>query len=1219
MTDQVKPDAILSLIRGAETSRGYKDYSRYATIAPPKPVTQMTIKEVQQWQRKAARAGSKSVAVGGYQIIGKTFNGLVSEMGLTGDELFDANMQDQMGMRLLHRRGYNDWLNGSLSDEDFGNKLAQEWAGLPVMSGAKRGRSYYAGDGLNGANTGTSTVLAALTASRDGTPFDFPSRPGAGVSTQTPSTRNLTLADIDPNTNYTGADFEQIGETGIQPYRDRIDDRAVAEAQAANTPSFMEAAGLAIDEGWIATNVARQMGREDFIPDDNFQFNEELWTELTGDLPPAYQEGLDEATSEAHARALAGELHRSYETDLKLGNLGWTGVGLRFGAALTDPIAIAASVATEGTAAPLIYGSKTSRLGRFLRAGTAAGAVNAGIDGYLTSQDPVGQWEDIAFSAAAGFVLGGTLGALRKTPEDTALINAVRRTLEETEDAEIAAVARGAADGSIGAARVPVAEELSAAERVRLENEDAPTSAMGSVRLDRVGVLKQSENGITRRLAALMGEDAVGNADGSVNVRGASENVARETRVRFGRFYREYNSAFSDWRKEQGVSWWQSGPATRARFNNEVGMAVRRELDATSNAHVSKVAARIKAEFADLLQFGREHNIRGFDEIKSNYNYMTRRFRIQALDDLVTEYGEGPINQLVARSVMSANKKWRNANPGRAVGMEEIDYEDALKVAASYIKSIRSRKYGEFSLNRALSGQDMDTLKIMLDDAGMSPEEVTKISDKVRFQIDSSEKGRISNAKWRLDLDETYAFDAYGKDGVKRSVKIEDFLENDAEFLFTQYTRSVLGAGYMEDALSNFKVKDAEGELPAHAPSFETVKAYIASEAAQKGISPNKMNSEMRMLDNLYKAVMGIPVEPPSNTREAQRFLRDYNFSRIGGQLGVAQLAEIGNILGNGGMRVFIQNMPAMRRLYTTAKDGRFSDDMLNEIEAIWGFGTDLVRTSPHVKMDDIHGGTFEGRDYGASKLQKVDFGLQQAKKATSVFSGMAHINMALQRLNARVLVQRFMDDAAGKRGINPKRLAVMGISEDMHPRIQEQLRKYVDQSEGLIGRKVSRINIHKWDDLDAKNAFINGVDRWAKKSIQENDVGNMPDFMSYEFAKTIGQFRSFMMSAYSKQFLSGLHHRDWETFSAWATSMFFGGLFYMGQTQVNSIGRADRDEYLEERLSLENIGKAAFQRAAFSSVLPMAADFAWVVTHRARSDFEPRFCSSSSASRALA
>lgn len=80
----------------------------------------------------------------------------------------------------------------------------------------------------------------------------------------------------------------------------------------------------------------------------------------------------------------------------------------------------------------------------------------------------------------------------------------------------------------------------------------------------------------------------------------------------------------------------------------------------------------------------------------------------------------------------------------------------------------------------------------------------------------------------------------------------------------------------------------------------------------------------------------------------------------------------------------------------------------------------------------------------------------------------------------------------------------------------------------------------------------------------------------------------------YTKQLLAGVNARDWEAFSAAMTSMFFGGLFYVGQQILNAQGRPDKQEWLEERLSTASIGKAAFQRAAFSSFIPMGVDFLW-------------------------
>ncbi|MCL6286002.1 hypothetical protein M3P21_21025 [Ruegeria sp. 2012CJ41-6] len=1186
MTNSTSPNAVLGLIRGAETTKGYEDFYSKSVIAPPKPVTQMTVSEVREWQRRSVNAGSKSSAIGGYQIISKTFNGLVSDLGLTGDEVFDIELQDRMGMHLMARRGYNDWVTGKITDNQFANNLSKEWAGLPMVSGRKSGRSYYAGDGLNGATVTPGNVFEALNAARTGGPFEFQRSQGttAGGPRPAPSAYQASLEGIVPMETFEQRAIDAVENTPVSTFRSKAQELGFEQQAAAETPSWWDATKMAANEEWIGLNVAEQMGRKEFTPDASFRLTDDMWKEVTDDLDPVYHSGLEAATSEAHLRALSAQMQHEQKVDRDLSGLGWGGTGLRVGAAILDPAAIVASVATEGAAAPLIYSAKIGRVGRALRAGAAAGAVNAGIDGYLATQDQTMGWDDVAISAAAGFVLGGAVGGLRgRTPEDKAMAAAI----QDAEGDNIArAFSGGTADGSVGAARVPQDPNLSAAETVAAESASAPVTAFSSARIDRSAVLKSSESDVMRRVGAGLIEDGVGNADGSVNRFSVSEKVAREERVRTGRFYRTYNNAYRDWLKDQGKRmFWQHGAGERAEFNKQVSLAVRREIDAVSNKHVNAVASQMKKEFADLLEFGKQYGIRGFDEVKANHNYMVRRHRIDRIDDLVSEFGEGSINRLVARSIQKANRKWRNRNPGRAMAMDEIDYEDALSIAASYVKSIRSRRYGEFNLNRALAGQDIETLKMMLDDAGMSAEDVTRISDKVRFSVDSGEQGRMASAKWRLDIDETHREKLYSKSGVAREVSIEDMLENDAEQLFGQYVRSVTAAGHMEDFLKEFRVRDAEGNLPAHAPSFDTVKSYIAKEAGEKGMSAKQVNKEMRVLDNAHKLINGIPIEGASSFRTAQRFLRDFNFSRIGGQLGVAQMAELGNIVGNGGMRVLMQNIPAMRKIFANAKTGKFSDDFLNEIESIWGFGTDLERMNMAPMFDEM------GAVEHATSMQKADHFLQRSKKVTVLGSGMGHVNMVPQRLNARVLVQRFMDDATGRRDINPKRLRVMGISEELHPRIQEQLRKHVDQSTGMLGKKVNRVNIHKWDDVDAKNAFINGVDRWAKKSIQENDIGNMPDFMSKEAGKTIAQFRSFMLAAYVKQTLSGLHHRDWETASAFLTTMFFGGLFYVGQTHVNSLGREDRDEYLKDRLAPESLGKAAFQRSGFSSVVPLAAD----------------------------
>jgi hypothetical protein len=86
-------------------------------------------------------------------------------------------------------------------------------------------------------------------------------------------------------------------------------------------------------------------------------------------------------------------------------------------------------------------------------------------------------------------------------------------------------------------------------------------------------------------------------------------------------------------------------------------------------------------------------------------------------------------------------------------------------------------------------------------------------------------------------------------------------------------------------------------------------------------------------------------------------------------------------------------------------------------------------------------------------------------------------------------------------------------------------------------------------------------------------------------------QFRTFMLVSHAKQFLHNIKANDFKAYSAMMYSSAFAGLSYMAQTQVNSIGREDRKEFLEERLSVESVAKASFQRSSWAALFPGLID----------------------------
>jgi hypothetical protein len=99
------------------------------------PLTDMTVDEVLAWQKQdRAKTGAPSAAAGRSQIIETTLRGLKRELGLKGDEKFDADLQDRMRDQLLERRGLSAFRSGKMTAQAFIQGLRNEWEGLTKVS-----------------------------------------------------------------------------------------------------------------------------------------------------------------------------------------------------------------------------------------------------------------------------------------------------------------------------------------------------------------------------------------------------------------------------------------------------------------------------------------------------------------------------------------------------------------------------------------------------------------------------------------------------------------------------------------------------------------------------------------------------------------------------------------------------------------------------------------------------------------------------------------------------------------------------------------------------------------------------------------------------------------------------------------------------------------------------------------------------------------------------
>lgn len=153
---QGKVGAVLDLIAGPESG------GRYDAVYPGRrrpQILDMTLDELFRDMRSRGRRHGSS-ASGRYQYIRSTLRSVTKEMGLNPRTTkFTPDTQDEIVIYHLRRyHGLDRWLSGRMSTEDFLNKLAGTWAGIPNASG----RSSYAGVLDNKAGMSTDNAIARL-------------------------------------------------------------------------------------------------------------------------------------------------------------------------------------------------------------------------------------------------------------------------------------------------------------------------------------------------------------------------------------------------------------------------------------------------------------------------------------------------------------------------------------------------------------------------------------------------------------------------------------------------------------------------------------------------------------------------------------------------------------------------------------------------------------------------------------------------------------------------------------------------------------------------------------------------------------------------------------------------------------------------------------------------------------------------------------------------
>jgi muramidase (phage lysozyme) len=189
-------------------------------------LTQMSVAQVMEYQRKMPGMGHESSAAGKYQIVRPTLEGLVKQGVVKPEEKFDAATQDKLATALMKNRGLDKYLTGSMTPESFANNLSKEWASLPTQTG----QSAYAGVGSNKSLVSRDSFMQMLK-SQAGEKF-------AGSVTKYPSIAPGPMPTIPlPDSSVTPPGTSALGSSSTAAIAEDIARQAAKAAQKSGTTS----------------------------------------------------------------------------------------------------------------------------------------------------------------------------------------------------------------------------------------------------------------------------------------------------------------------------------------------------------------------------------------------------------------------------------------------------------------------------------------------------------------------------------------------------------------------------------------------------------------------------------------------------------------------------------------------------------------------------------------------------------------------------------------------------------------------------------------------------------------------------------------------------------------------------------------------------------------------------------------------------------------------
>lgn len=954
---------------------------------------------------------------------------------------------------------------------------------------------------------------------------------------------------------------------------------------------------------WIHKNMMEDDFTKSYVPDPEWDMSKEEYEKLTEGIHDEYLEEFGDAVNAEHAQQIRSRLLSNQQADEIINRDGiLEGVGWAMLASFSDPSAWAITAATEGLAAPYMAIHKGGRIARIAKSGFLSAGSNIAVESILANYSPTIDEDDILYAGAAGFILGGGIRGVSDAVKyrgsdlelETAINEAVKKVEREqeflaiyNEGLELSDAGKEYFKDFVNAEGKPKSPET-LTKRSLDDFEDTAGTFGSAFRIDRGSVVFSSELEGTRKLASAMMHDSAG--------KGAqTEDAFTWKEIHFGRNQNDYmksqQNAYSKWLQEQGKTAVGKNFRNRSlnQFEDEVYKAVvgiPSESPAI-NAHASKIKTIIK-DYGDYIT----------DPKKGELN-RGNAVSLANPEGLLDEYGLPQIHSKERYLEYIRRHSREDLERLLAKSMDDILEEtDRLALARHVIKSVTSTKNSQgFNIKSAFGSDDLDDLVSRLE----AEETLTRfeINDIINIlkgksdeKVEKGQGGKPSRLKHRISFDRT-------------DEEFLQLLDTNTTRLMLNYMNSMSGhialarQGIGSKADFNNLLEETAKELDEKVTKVDQPKA--------KKMADRWSKRERPILEAAYDNLTGKPLsgDPAGNVEQWSRILGKYNYSVLMNQMGATQLGELGVVVATKGFYQTLRHVPELGKMFRRLKtDSSFADELLEELTSLTGgWGGERLTQQVSNRIDD------QGTNLAPTGTvkDKIENFLDHTARITSDISGFTLVDHLLKNLQLKASAQTFADmaklDASDLSKVfqdssfnkRAMRFADIGITKDNFKPIARQLKKHTEFSSS---GKIEKLNLEKWNDLDALNTFQIAMRLDGERSVLTPSFADLPAWgtgtalgMEGVIGRALWQFKRFIAVAQTKLLMNGFKYRDVQTFTTFASASVSAGLVIALQTLVNAQGREDKARYIEDRLSPENLGKAIFQRSAWAGLMPMAVD----------------------------